>query len=195
MSNLLPGPIQTLLDHGIVILHGLLADYGMIAFIGASTLKGLLLFYLIPGEAVTPTYVLLTADSWIVIPGIAFAAATAILAGNTVIYLLARRLGETFVLYRKFRGTKQWQFMDWAFRRHGRGSVFLLRLVPGIGGWATIPAGIVRFKFRDFLVFSFLGFFTYELILGFAAYYGTRLGVIIRYETLAPLIMFLQQLI
>lgn len=187
--------LSGVLDAGIIHIQAFLAAYGLFAFIGMSMLKGLLLFVVIPAEAVTPTYVLLVADSPIDVIGIALVAAAAILAGNTVIYLLSRRLGETFVLYKKFRGTKQWRVMKWVFDRHGRASMFTLRLVPMIGGWATIPAGIVRFTFRDFLIFSFLGFFLYELTLGFAAYYGIKMGLIVQYETLAPLIKFLQSLV
>lgn len=180
---------------GLAALSGFFTQYGVFALIGASILKGLLIFYIIPAEAVTPAYVLLFADTpWDVV-GISFIAATAILAGNSVIYLFARRLGESFVLYKKFRNRKQWQWVDWMFRRHGRVSMFLLRLVPFIGGWATIPAALVRFRVRDFLLFSFLGFWAYEALLGFAAYYGVRMGTIIRFETLAPIIHFLQSLI
>lgn len=176
---------------GIAYLQQLFHSYGIAAFVFASLMKGLMLLYIIPAEAVTPTYVLLTAESATDVALIALVAATAILAGNTVIYLLARRLGETFVLYRKFSDTRQWHAMDAVFKRHGRISMFTLRLVPFINGWATIPAAIVRFRMKDFLIFSFFGFLAYEMILGYAAYYGVQLGALVRYETLAPLLEFL----
>lgn len=195
MSGSVFAVLSNLANTGITFLQGIFETYGLLAFVTASTMKGLMLLYIIPAEAVTPTYVLMAADTEADVALIALIAATFILIGNTAIFLLARRLGETFVLYRKFHDTRQWHIMETIFKRHGRESLFTLRLVPLIGGLVTIPAALVHFRTRDFLIYSFLGFFTYEAVLGYAAFYGVRMGAILRYETFAPLINFLTALI
>lgn len=183
--------VSGFVNAGMTHFQHLLQSHGIIAFVAASLMKGLMILYIIPAEAVTPAYVLLRAETALDVALIALVAATAILAGNTVFYLLVRRLGERFVLYRKYGGTPQWTAMETIFKRHGRFSMFFLRLAPFVNGWVTVLAALVRFRMRDFLIFSFFGFLAYEMVLGYAAFYGVRLGAMVRYETLAPIINFL----
>ncbi|MDY6774321.1 MAG: VTT domain-containing protein [Candidatus Nanohaloarchaea archaeon] len=155
------------------LLQAAMVSYGIWAYIGASFLKGLLLLFVIPAESVTPLYVLHAADSGWEVAYIAAVGAAAITLANFVIYLLSRAAGERFI---SERGSRKWRFVEWVILENGKFSMFSLRLVPWIGGWAAIPAGVVRLNVRTFLVYSFLGFLTYEGVLGFAAYYGLKVG-------------------
>ncbi|MFB6265568.1 MAG: DedA family protein [Candidatus Nanohaloarchaea archaeon] len=165
------------------LLDSTIAAYGIWAYIGASALKGLLLFFLFPAESVTPIYVLQTASSPLEVAGIVLVGALTITLANFVVYLVSRLAGERFV---SNRGSRKWRLVEWLVVDHGRFSMYFLRIVPWIGGWAAIPAGIARLNVRTFLVYSFLGFLTYEGLLGFAAYYGLKAGTPISSLPLIP---------
>lgn len=168
--------ISGILSGGTAMLENALAEYGIWVFIGASTLKGMLLFFIIPAESVTPTYVLLAADSGIETAFIVLVASLTILAGNLVVYLVFRMLGERLIGEEQ-RRTGKWRLLQWACNRHGRASMYLFRLIPLIGAWAAIPAAIVKLDLKTFLIYSFLGILTYESLLGFGTFYGIKMGM------------------
>lgn len=45
---------------------------------------------------------------------------------------------------------------DW-FRRHGRGAVLIGRLIPGVRTLISVPAGVKRMPFGQFLLYSTIG--------------------------------------
>ncbi|MFB6265599.1 MAG: DedA family protein [Candidatus Nanohaloarchaea archaeon] len=167
-------PLGSFLGTGYRWLQGFIEAYGISAFIAVSALKGLLLFVFAPAESVTPLYVLYAAENLLQVGVIVLVAAAVITASNFVVYLLSFTVGGRLFTE---RGSGKWRAVEWLAKKHGKASMFFLRLVPFVGGWAAIPAGVVKMDPKDFLVFSFLGFLTYEGFLGFAAYYGLKLGV------------------
>lgn len=51
------------------------------------------------------------------------------------------------------------------FRRWGPGVVLFGRLVPGVRTWVTVPAGLARMSFLQFVVFTFLGSYVWSALL------------------------------
>lgn len=185
VSLVLASPIGDLLASGYAFLQGMLVTYGIWAFVGASFMKGMLLFFFAPAESVTPLYILYAADSALEAVLIVVVAAATITLGNTVIYFAARFAGRT--LFDEQTG-RVWRAIDWTMAHHGRLTVFALRIVPWIGGWAAIPAGLARMRLRDFMLFTFLGFLLYEGFFGMLAWYGIKQGML-------PQLAFLSQLL
>lgn len=167
--------------NGYALFAAFLTTYGIWAFIAASAMKGLLVFFFAPAESVTPAYVLYTAESGVEVGFIVLVAAATITLANTVVYLVALFAGG--YLFPDRTGSR-WEIMEWLLQEHGKISIFLLRLTPWIGGWAAIPAGVLRMDIRDFLLYSFLGFLLYEGFFGFGAYYGVKLGMVPQLEFL-----------
>lgn len=184
------GVLGGILGAGSAVITEFLVTYGVWAFIGASALKGLILYFIGPAEAVTPAFVLYAANSPLDVGVIAAVAAATITAANFVIYVLARIIGHRVVMSRGWDRSRKWRFMEWLIVEHGRTSMFLLRITPVIGAWAAIPAGIARLNIRTFLVWSFLGFLVYEAFWGFAAWYLIKQGMISQIN-LAPVLFLL----
>ncbi|MFB6076627.1 MAG: DedA family protein, partial [Candidatus Nanohaloarchaea archaeon] len=159
--------------------------YGIWGFVGASLLKGLLLFFIAPPESVTPIYVLYTAENVIHVVAITAVAAAAITAGNFLIYLIARVFGDRFLGEGGFPG--EW-ILELALHRYTRLSMVVFRLIPVTGGIVAIPAGLVRVPLRLFLVYSFVGFFLYEAVFAFLAFYGIKMGYLPQLQFLAALV-------
>ncbi len=172
---ILASPVGQLLGGGYAFLQVAIETYGIWAFVAASFMKGLLLFVFAPAEAVTPLYIFYAAETGWHVAVIVIVGAAAITAANTVVYLVARLAGESLFTE---RSGPVWTAVEWVIDAHGRIAIFLLRLIPWIGGWAAIPAGIARMNLRDFIVFSFLGFLVYEAFLGGVAWYGVKQGMI-----------------
>lgn len=172
------GVLGGLLGAGSTVITDFLVQYGIWAFIGASALKGVLLYVLGPAEAVTPAFVLYAATSPVDVAIIAAIAAATITAANFVIYLIARLVGYRIVVSRGWDRSRKWRFVQWSIGEHGRISMVVLRMLPVVGPLAAIPAGIVHLRVRTFLIFSFLGFLAYESLWGFAAWYLIKQGMI-----------------
>ena len=69
------------------------------------------------------------------------------------------------------------------FNEHGKISTFIGRLVPGIRQLISIPAGLARMPFGQFLLFTFLGAFAWNVILAFIGYVAHgQMEVIERYN-------------
>lgn len=173
LGLIMVSPLGDLAGQAFSLLETAIATYGIWAYIAASALKGLLLFVIVPAESVTPLYVLQTAETPLHVAGIAVVGAAVITSTNFVVYLISRLAGERLVPDKESR---IWDFVEWIVVEHGRASMYLLRITPWIGAWAAIPAGVAKLNIRTFFIYSFLGFLTYEGILGFAAYYGLKAG-------------------
>lgn len=166
-------PLGGLAGEASTLLQTAIASYGIWAYIGASVLRGLLLFVILPEEVITPLYVLETARTPLDVAVIAVIGAATVTAANLVIYLLSRLAGRWIDIP---AGSGAWRFVEWLVVEHGRISMYLLRLIPWVGAWAAVPAGLARLNVRTFLIYSFLGFLTYDAILGYAAFYGIKSG-------------------
>lgn len=86
--------------------------------------------------------------------------------GRVIVYsLVETKAGKLFLLSRaKIENAEAY------FNRHGRSSTFIGRLVPGIRQLISIPAGLARMNFKQFLVFTTLGSGLWNIILAVLSY-------------------------
>jgi membrane protein DedA with SNARE-associated domain len=57
------------------------------------------------------------------------------------------------------------------FRRNGRSSTFIGRLVPGVRHLISIPAGLAKMNIRDFVLYTVVGAGIWNIILAVIGYY------------------------
>lgn len=134
----------------------------------------------IPSEIVIPLAGFVAAQGelklWIVIAAASFGS----LAGATVWYEIGRRVGERRLRawvdrhgkWITLSGKDVDRAQDW-FKRHGRTSVFVGRLVPGVRTFVSLPAGFARMPFGSFLLYSAVGTIVWTAALAYA-------GVVLR---------------
>lgn len=91
----------------------------------------------------------------------------ALLLGRKVIYkLAATRWAKLFLIDEKSILKAE----DY-FRKYGKSSTFIGRLVPAIRQLISLPAGMARMEFKSFLLFTFLGSGLWNLILMALGYF------------------------
>jgi membrane protein DedA with SNARE-associated domain len=87
--------------------------------------------------------------------------------GRPIVYSFAdSRVGKLFLLSKE----KVIHAEDY-FRRNGKSSTFIGRLVPGIRHLISIPAGLAKMNLRDFMLFTFVGAGMWNIILAIIGYY------------------------
>jgi membrane protein DedA with SNARE-associated domain len=87
--------------------------------------------------------------------------------GRPIVYSFAdSRVGKLFLLSKE----KVIHAEDY-FRRNGKSSTFIGRLVPGIRHLISIPAGLSKMNLRDFMLFTFVGAGMWNIILAIIGYY------------------------
>lgn len=108
---------------------------------------------------------------------VVMAGTTGAMLGNIVWYLAARALGVDRL--RPFiRKYGKWLTFNWSevqraerwFGLHGAAFVFLARMLPTVRSLVSIPAGLLRMRFRTFLIASTLGTAGWTLLLAAAGY-------------------------
>lgn len=96
---------------------------------------------------------------WAIVAGTAGA-----MLGNIFWYLVARALG--IIRLRPFIDRHgRWLTLNWReveraegwFRRYGTFFVFLGRMLPTVRSLVSVPAGLLKMRFRSFFVFSTIG--------------------------------------
>lgn len=86
--------------------------------------------------------------------------------GRLIIYKFAdSRLGHLCLL-----SSEKVQKAETYFNDHGKVSTFVGRLIPGIRQLISIPAGLARMHFGQFLLYTFLGAFIWNCILALLGY-------------------------
>jgi len=101
------------------------------------------------------------------------------LCGALINYSLAYFLGRPLVY--KFAGSKLGRVFllseqkiihaEDYFKRNGKSSTFIGRLVPGVRHLISIPAGLSKMNLRDFLLYTFIGAGIWNIILAVIGYY------------------------
>ncbi len=87
--------------------------------------------------------------------------------GRPIIYAFAdSKVGKMFLLSKeKVIHAEEY------FRRNGKSSTFIGRLVPGIRHLISIPAGLAKMNIRDFILYTFVGAGIWNVILAVIGYY------------------------
>lgn len=86
--------------------------------------------------------------------------------GRAIVYrLVETKIGKLLLLSRpKIENAEAY------FNRHGRSSTFIGRLVPGIRQLISIPAGLAKMNFKQFVLFTILGSGLWNIILAVLSY-------------------------
>ena len=94
--------------------------------------------------------------------------------GSTVIYLIALKLGRTALLrylkYVKVSEKKLDRVENW-FQKYGDKAVLFGRMIPVFREMISIPAGLLKMRFKKFLAYTVLGSCGWSITLVFAGYY------------------------
>lgn len=86
--------------------------------------------------------------------------------GRIIIYKFAdSRLGHILLL-----SSEKVQRAEAYFNQHGKVSTFVGRLIPGIRQLISIPAGLAKMHFGQFLLYTFLGAFIWNSMLALLGY-------------------------
>lgn len=131
----------------------------------------------VPSEVIMPVAGVAAAQGQLAfLPAVAAGTAGAML-GNIVWYLAARALG-VHRLKPFIDRHGRWLTMSWSevqraerwFAQHGIFFVFLGRLLPTVRSLVSVPAGLLRMRFRSFLLASTLGTAGWTALLAAAGY-------------------------
>jgi membrane protein DedA with SNARE-associated domain len=131
----------------------------------------------IPSEVIMPIAGVAAAKGQLgFIPVVASGTAGAML-GNTIWYLAARALGVHRLKPLIIRHGR-WLTISWPevaraerwFATHGTFFVFFGRLLPTVRSLVSVPAGLLRLRFRSFFVASLLGTAIWTTVLAGAGY-------------------------
>ena len=131
----------------------------------------------IPSEVIMPVAGVASAQGKLDFALVVLAGTTGAMLGNTVWYLAARALGVERL--RPFiRKHGKWLTLNWKdvqraegwFAEHGSAFVFLARMLPTVRSLVSIPAGLLKMRFRNFLIASTLGTAGWTALLATAGY-------------------------
>lgn len=108
---------------------------------------------------------------WVLLAG--FYGAVGSLIGSLAEYYLSRaggrplieKYGKYFLITRK-----DMERADRWFETRGEITIFVARMIPGVRGFISIPAGIARMNVIKFSIFTFLGAFPWTLGLAWAGW-------------------------
>lgn len=131
----------------------------------------------IPSEVIMPVAGVVAAKGELELSLVIASGTAGAMLGNIFWYLAARALGiERLkpVIDRHGR----WLTVNWVevqraqrwFEGHGVAFVLLGRLIPTVRSLVSIPAGLLKMRFRDFFIASTLGTFAWTAILAGAGY-------------------------
>ncbi|HEG2604447.1 TPA: DedA family protein [Campylobacter jejuni] len=94
--------------------------------------------------------------------------------GALINYYICFFWGKNFVLkWGKYFGINEAKFAKFEefFNKYGEFSTFTCRLLPGIRQYISMPAGLVKMKLVNFILFTALGSAIWVAILVFLGYY------------------------
>ena len=131
-----------------------------------------------PSEIIIPPAAFLAAKGDFNIILVVLAGIVGSLIGASINYLLARYLGRVVVyslVDKKLAklillNRKKLEQAEKFFLKYGNSSTFIGRLVPAIRQLISIPAGFSKMKFRDFILYTFLGAGAWVIILAWLGY-------------------------
>jgi len=149
----------------------------------------------IPSEIVLPLAGFIGSQGVLNVPLLIIAATLGSWAGALLLYGLARSVGERrtiaalsrlpLVDREDFEGATRW------FRRHGRGSVFFGRLIPGVRSLISLPAGSTGMPLVSFSLLTIAGSGIWNsllILLGFAL--GSQYEVVERYSEVLDWVVY-----
>lgn len=91
----------------------------------------------------------------------------ALFLGRKVIYALA----DTRLIHAMGIDRKHVEKAEKFFIKYGKSSTFIGRLVPGVRHLISIPAGLAKMNMKDFMFYTVLGAFIWDVILAVLGYF------------------------
>jgi membrane protein DedA with SNARE-associated domain len=163
----------------------LIDDYGLASLLFIFVLEGAMLLYFAPSEALVPIAIATLAQSngtydWGVIAAIFAVAIVGATAGQTFLFVLAKRGGREWLLEKpwfRIEESKLDRFDRW-FQRRGRWAVPISNALLFTRGMLTVPAGIAEMDVREFALLSAAGTFVFEAWLAIAYHYALESGLL-----------------
>jgi membrane protein DedA with SNARE-associated domain len=163
----------------------LIEQYGLLALVFIFVLEGAMLLYFAPSEALVPVAIGTLATTgngydWGVVIAIMLVAVLGATAGQTALFLLARRGGREWLLEKpwfRIEESKLDRFDRW-FERWGRPAIPVSNALLFTRGMLTVPAGIAEIDVREFAVLSALGTLVFESWLALTFHYALEFGAI-----------------
>jgi len=132
-----------------------------------------------PSEIVIPPAAYKAANGDMNIFLVVFAGTMGAIVGALFNYYFAKWLGSKLLL--KFANTRLAHLMlidqsaveksESYFRKHGKTSTLIGRLVPGIRQLISLPAGLANMKMSDFLLYTTIGSTIWNVILALLGYF------------------------
>jgi membrane protein DedA with SNARE-associated domain len=131
----------------------------------------------IPSEVIMPVAGVAAARGEMTLGGVIAAGTAGAMLGNVVWYLAARALG--IVRFKPLIDRYgRWITMNWEeveraeiwFRRNGTFFVFLGRMLPTVRSLVSVPAGLLKMRFKTFFLASTVGTLGWTTALAFAGY-------------------------
>lgn len=130
----------------------------------------------LPSEIIMPFSGYLVSTGEFTLWGVALAGALGCVAGSALAYWVGAWGGRTAVeKYGKYiLITKHdLDLADRFFQKYGNAAVFVSRLLPVIRTFISLPAGIAKMNFPQFVIYTFLGSLPFCY---FLAYVGKKMG-------------------
>ena len=166
------------------LARDLIQRYGVAALLVIFALEGAMLLYFAPSEILVPAAIsiLATTDGgydWGAIVAIFAVAVVGATAGQTTLFLLAKRGGREWLLQKPwFRVSedKLDRFDGW-FDRWGRPAVPVSNALLFTRGMLTVPAGVAEMDTREFALLSAAGTLVFEAWLALTTLYVIELGL------------------
>jgi membrane protein DedA with SNARE-associated domain len=131
----------------------------------------------IPSEVIMPVAGVAAAKGQMTLGGVIASGTAGAMLGNTVWYLAARALG--IIRLRPIIDKHgRWLTMSWReveraegwFRHYGTFFVFLGRMLPTVRSLVSVPAGLLKMRFRSFLIASTIGTAGWTAMLAYAGF-------------------------
>jgi membrane protein DedA with SNARE-associated domain len=162
----------------------LIQQYGVAALLVIFVLEGAMLLYFAPSEILVPAAIsiLATTDSgydWGAVVAIFAVAVVGATAGQTTLFLLAKRGGREWLLQKpwfRVSEAKLDRFDGW-FDRWGRPAVPVSNALLFTRGMLTVPAGVAEMDTREFALLSAIGTLVFEGWLALTTHYVIELGL------------------
>ena len=131
----------------------------------------------IPSEVIMPVAGVAAAQGKLDFGLVVAAGTSGAMLGNVVWYLAARALGVER-LRPIIRRYGKWLTVNWSevqraqhwFGLHGSAFVFLARMLPTVRSLVSVPAGLLKMRFRNFFIASTLGTAGWTVLLATAGY-------------------------
>ena len=131
----------------------------------------------IPSEVIMPVAGMAAAKGKLDFALVVLSGTTGAMLGNTVWYLGARALGVAR-LRPIIRRYGKWLTLNWSevqraerwFGIHGSAFVLFARMLPTVRSLVSIPAGLLRMRFRSFIIASTVGTAGWTALLATAGY-------------------------